>query len=151
MKQYYLKMLKETGHIDRGNQSDSMIMTVDTQLVPNTILPIAIDRYIVSEAKVIDSNIFQSRIRIILNSRTLGLIPQFEVLEIQNATGDITIQKHANAGTTEEQLKEMEEAIKKSALIDVRPMTPQKLRLLVPDLYDYEGLRNLCMNVRWRT
>lgn len=146
---YYLKLLKETAHIDRSNHSDSMIMTVDTQIEANTILPIVVDRYIVSEAKVIDVNIFISRIRVILNSRNLGLIPTFEVRNTD--TDEIEIRKSANNGKSEEQLKQIKDAIKKSALVDIRPVTPEKLKLFVPDLYDYEGLRNLCMNVRWKS
>lgn len=145
---YVLRLLKESGIMERKVGSRIMCMTVDKMFPKGMILPIVIGNYIVSEAKVIDSNIFTSRIKIVLINDS-NIIPQFEVYD--DSDMKLEIEKHSSMGTTESMIIEMEKAMSKIAFKDVRPCNISMLKLLIPDLLDYSGLKNLELNVRFKT
>lgn len=145
---WVLKLLKESGIMERKVGSRIMCMTIDKMFPVGTILPIVIGNYIVSEAKVVDSNIFVSRIKIVLINDA-NVIPQFEVYD--DSDMKLEIEKHSNMGTTESMIIEMEKAMSKIAFKDVRPCNISMLKLLIPDLLDYSGLKNLQLNVRFKT
>lgn len=145
---YYLKLLKNHGYMERKSGSQIMCMTVSDAIPIGTIIPIVIDNYIVSEAKVVESNIFQSSIKVVLLNDG-QLIPQFEL--INNANASITIEKHANMGTTEQQCDEISRIVKLNELVDIRPTNYALLKFFIPDILDYSGLRNLQLNVRFKS
>lgn len=145
---YVLSLLKDSGIMERKVGSRIMCMTVDKMFPIGTVLPIVIENYIVSEAKVVDSNIFSSRIKIVLINDS-NVIPQFEVYD--DSDMKLEIEKHSNMGTTESMIKQMGESLSKIAFKDVRPCSISMLKLLIPDLLDYSGLKNLQLNVRFKT
>lgn len=146
---YYLKLLKNHGHMERKQGSVIMCMTVAEFIPIGTIIPIVVDKYIISEAKVVEANIFQSSIKIILLSDD-NMIPQFEL--INNANADVTFQKHSEIGTTQESMEEIEKIkiLKSNELVDIRPVNYSLMKFFVPDILDYSGLRNLQLNVRFK-
>lgn len=141
---YVLRLLKESRIMERMVGSQILCMTVNKMFPRGTILPIVIGNYIVSEAKVVDSSILFSRIHIVLVDDS-NIIPQFEVcddLEINNIGRRIM-------DKTEIPIHEMDTS--RTIYKDIRPCNISMLKLLIPDLLDYSGLKNLELNVRFKT
>lgn len=140
---YYLKLLKNHGYMERKQGSVIMCMTVAEFIPIGTIIPIVVDKYIISEAKVVEANIFQSSLKIILLSDD-NMIPQFELINNNNANV-------SEMGTTQESMKEIDnEILKSNELVDIRPANYSLVKFFVPDILDYSGLRNLQLNVRFK-
>ena len=146
---YYLKLLKNHSYMERKQGSVIMCMTVAEFIPIGTIIPIVVDKYIISEAKVVEANIFQSSLKIILLSDD-KLIPQFELINNNNADVDVTFQKHSEMGTSQESMEEIEKILKSNELVDIRPVNYSLIKFFVPDILDYSGLRNLQLNVRFK-
>lgn len=147
---WVLKLLKDSGVMERKVGSRIMCMTVDKQFPVGMILPIVIGNCIVSEAKVIDSNIFSSKIKIVLVNDS-NTIPQFEVYDDSDINTNVAQKVYATMGKTEAIIREMDKALSRVAFKDVRPCNISMLKLLIPDLLDYSGLKNLQLNVRFKT
>lgn len=147
---YVLRLLKDSGVMERKVGSRIMCMTVDKQFPVGMILPIVIGNCIVSEAKVIDSNIFSSKIKIVLVNDS-NTIPQFEVYDDSDISTNIGQKVYAIMGKTEATIREMDKFLSRVAFKDVRPCTLSMLKLLIPDILDYSGLKNLELNVRFKT
>lgn len=146
---YALRLLKTIRPMERKQNSKVMLITINKQMEIGTIIPITVDdKYIISEAKVLGSNMFYSTLKIVLLSDH-EQVPEFEVYNSDDRS--VEIPKHANMGTTEQQCMEMERIIKQSELQDIRPCNINTLKILVPDILDYSGLSNLQLNVRFKS
>lgn len=146
---YYLKLQKEIKLIDRIPSSSEIHIMVDKQFALGSIIPIIIDRYIVSEGIVIDSNSLYSTIKIMTISDS-QLIPTFEFVDDSIDLTSFAFDKPVCFGPTEFLTDAMPpELIKDFQIVDVRAISLQGLKFLVPDLFDYNGLRNLKLNVKF--
>jgi len=137
---YYLKVLKDYGYMERKRNSDIMIMSVDSFLPDNLIIPICVDNWIISEAKVVQSNLFNSQIKIILHDDR-PLIPHFEVINEDNVIYTKLHDAITKKANTENEF---------IYLCDLRPVNFPLIKTLCKDILDYEGLSNLRMNVRFK-
>lgn len=134
----YLKLLKDVGYIERQKNAKYMIVSVSTYLEEDTIVPIVVGRFIISEGIVQKSNIFESEIRVMTISPDVH-VPQFEC-----RSGDVSYVDINKSKIRPEKLPE-------DALIDLRPVSFNLVKAFVPDVLDYSGMANLLLNVRFKS
>lgn len=149
---FALDVLPEQGYMERQKGSKVMLLTVDKPMMDiGTIVPITVGhKYIISEAKVVKSDIFTSQLKIILVDDN-SLVPNFECYDPMSL---ITVEKpkgRMSIGKSEQLLTDICKVVKvHGGLEDLRPVAGYDVLFeRLPNLLDYNGLKNLQMNVRF--
>lgn len=134
---YYLKLKKETRYVERCVGSNSILLDVNEYVPHNLLIPIVLDGIQISEAKVVDSQIFgPSTIKIILSDSN-SIVPTFEL-------------RHENVNYIKNNIPLFDSINDdKPKILDIRPVNINMLKTLTNDTSDYNGLSNLKLNVRF--